>query len=130
MNYRTRAAYPLDATMKEALSHIARGLPALIKLLFRLMKDRRTPLHIKVWISGTLIYLLSPLNFALKRFKRFPLKIINYLDDLALILVVVQKTLDTCPHELLEKYWDYKIPIVEWKDMVYKVRVDIQDFRH
>jgi uncharacterized membrane protein YkvA (DUF1232 family) len=130
MNVRTRAAYPLDATMKEALGHIAGGIPALIKLLFRLMKDRQTPVHIKIWLGGTILYLISPVNFSLKRFKRFPLKMINYLDDLALVLIVVQKILDTCPHELLDAYWDYKIPIIEWKDMIYKVRIDLQDLRH
>jgi uncharacterized membrane protein YkvA (DUF1232 family) len=116
--------------MKEALSHIARGIPSLIKLLFGLMKDRRTPVHIKVWISGTLLYLLSPFNLKIRRFKRYPFKIINYLDDLVLILMVVQKTLDTCPYELLDEHWNYKIPLIEWKDMVYKVRVDIQDLGH
>ncbi len=130
MNFRSRPAYPLDVTLKEALSHIARGLPALFRLLFCLIKDRRTPLHIKVWISGTALYLISPLNIKIRRFKRFPFKIINYLDDIVLLLMVVQKTLDTCPRELLDEHWNYKIPLIEWKDMVYKVRMDIQDFRH
>lgn len=129
MNFRSRPAYPLDVTLKEALTHIGKGIPSLIKLLFRLLKDRRTPVHIKIWLGGTLLYLISPLNLRFQKFQKFPFKLMNYLDDIALILIVLQKTLDTCPPELLNEHWDYKLSIIEWKDLVYKVRVDIQDFR-
>ncbi|MDD3806588.1 MAG: hypothetical protein PHE86_00945 [Candidatus Marinimicrobia bacterium] len=130
MNFRSRPAYPLNTSTKDALKHIIKGIPALVKLLFRLIKSRKTSLSIKLWIAGTAIYLVSPLNISIKRFKRYPLKIINYIDDFTIILVVIQKILETCPYDLLEENWDYKIPILEWKDMIYKIRTDIQTAIH
>ncbi len=126
----TNKLYPLDISFKEALKKVAKGIPALLKLLFRLVKEKNTPLQIKLWIVGTAIYIISPLNLTFKTFKRFPFKIINYIDDIALILVTIQKTLDNTPKEILDKYWDYSMPIEEWGDLVFKIQTDIKTFRH
>ncbi|MDA3871714.1 MAG: hypothetical protein PF551_05110 [Candidatus Marinimicrobia bacterium] len=123
-------AYPLDVSTGEALKEIAKGIPSLLKLLFRLVKDKETPTHIKLWIVGTAIYIVSPLNLSLRAFKRFPFKIINYVDDIALILLTIQKTLYNTPKEILEKYWDHSMSIEEWTDLVFKIQSDIRTFRH
>lgn len=123
-------AYPLDVSTGEALKGIAKGIPSLLKLLFRLVKDKETPTHIKLWIVGTAIYIVSPLNLSFRAFKRFPFKIINYVDDIALILLTIQKTLYNTPKEILEKYWDHSMPIEEWTDLVFKIQSDIRTFRH
>ena len=123
-------SYPLNVSSKEALSEIIKGIPSLLKLLFRLVKDKGTPSHIKLWIVGTAIYIVSPLNLSFHKFKRFPFKIINYIDDIALILLTIQKTLGNTPKEILEKYWDYSMSIEEWSDLVFKIQTDIRTFRH
>jgi len=123
-------AYPLDVSTGEALKEIAKGIPSLLKLLFRLVKDKETPTHIKLWIVGTAIYIVSPLNLSFRAFKRFPFKFINYIDDIALILLTIQKTLYNTPKEILEKYWDYSMSIEEWTDLVFKIQSDIRTFRH
>ncbi|MEA3500314.1 MAG: hypothetical protein U9R41_04755 [Candidatus Marinimicrobia bacterium] len=123
-------AYPLDVSTSEALKEIAKGIPSLLKLLFRLVKDKETPTHIKLWIVGTAVYIVSPLNLSFRKFKKFPYKIINYVDDIALILLTIQKTLYNTPIEILGKYWDYSMSIEEWSDLVFKIQSDIKTFRH
>lgn len=123
-------AYPLDVSTKEALKEIVKGIPSLLKLLFRLVKDKETPIHIKLWIIGTAIYIVSPLNLSFRAFKHIPFKIINYVDDIALILLTIQKTLYNTPKEILEKYWDHSMSIEEWSDLVFKIQSDIKTFHH
>lgn len=123
-------AYPLDVSTKEALKEIVKGIPSLLKLLFRLVKDKETPIHIKLWIIGTAIYIVSPLNLSFRAFKHFPFKIINYVDNIALILLTIQKTLYNTPKEILEKYWDHSMSIEEWSDLVFKIQSDIKTFHH
>ncbi|MEA1986118.1 MAG: hypothetical protein U9N76_01350 [Candidatus Marinimicrobia bacterium] len=125
-----KKAYPLDISVKDALKKIAKGIPALLKLLFKLLKDKNTSLHIKLWIIGTAIYVITPLNLSFRKFKKFPFKIINYIDDIALILLTIQKTIENTPKETLDKYWDYSMSIEEWSDLIFKIQTDIKEFRH
>jgi len=50
-----KLSYPLDVTTKEALKEIARGIPNLLKLFYRLLRDDRTPREIKWWIGGLMM---------------------------------------------------------------------------
>lgn len=126
MTGRTYPAYPLDVTTKEALGHIARAMPALAKLLFRLMKDKDVPLTVKVWIGGTALYIISPINFNFSGSRIFPFKILRYLDDIALILLTLQKSFRITPWEILEKHWDYDMPLDQWNDLVFKIQTDLK----
>ena len=126
---RIQPAYPLDVSAKEALNHLLKGLPSLVKLLFRLIKDSRTPLSVKIWIGGTALYILSPLNFSFGKNKILPFKILSYIDDIILILLTLQKTFKSTPYDILDKYWDYEMPIDQWNDLVFKMYTDIKSMR-
>lgn len=126
---RVRPAYPLDVSLKEALLEIGKGLPALARLLWKLMRDSRTPLPVKIWIGGTALYIISPFNFKFRKGSALPFKLLNRVDDIVLILVALQKTFEKTPYELLESNWNYSMPLREWSDLVFKVQTDIKQFR-
>ena len=92
-----KLSYPLSVTTKEALKEITRGIPSLLKLFYRLLRDDRTPREIKWWIGGSALYLILPVNLKFKSLKRFPLQIINYVDDVILIFTMVQRIFKAPP---------------------------------
>ena len=123
-----KLSYPLDVSTKEALKEIARGIPSLLKLFYRLLRDDRTPREIKWWIGGSALYLILPVNLKFKNLKRFPLKIINYIDDLVLVFTMVQRIFKGTPDELLEEHWDFDIPLTDWRNLLFKLKTDIKNF--
>ena len=120
--------YPLETSTKDAFMKILKGVPALLKLLYRLLRDERTPKHIKWWIGGSALYLIVPINLKFKRFKTFPMKMVNYVDDIVVIVTVIQRVLKQTEPALLEELWDHEMSIHEWQDMLVKVKTDISSY--
>lgn len=122
-----KLSYPLDVSTKEALKEIAKGVPALLKLFYRLLRDSRTPREVKWWIGGTALYLVLPINLKFKSIKRFPLQLLNYVDDIVLIFTMVQRIFKDTPDELLEEHWQYEMSLVDWRNLLYKLKIDIKN---
>lgn len=120
-------SYPLNISTKEALKEIARGIPALLKLFYRLLRDERTPRRVKWWIGGSALYLILPLNLKFRKLNNFPLNLLNYVDDIILILHTVQRVLQDTPEELLMEHWEHDYGIGEWHDLLFKIHVDIKN---
>ncbi|MGH9766795.1 MAG: YkvA family protein [Blastocatellia bacterium] len=83
--------------LKEALMLI----PNFLKLLYRLLKDPRAPLAEKALLIGTIIYVVSPLDF-------IPdvVPFIGQVDDLYLIALVVLRLLSRTSSGVLSEHWD------------------------
>lgn len=120
--------YPLETSTKEAFMIILKGIPALLKLLYRLLRNERTPKHIKWWIGGSALYLIVPINLKFKRFKTFPMKMVNYVDDVVVIVTVIQRVLKQTDPDLLEELWEHELSIHEWQDMLYKLKTDLSSY--
>src|SRR5215470_14427662 len=83
--------------LKEALMLI----PNFLKLLYRLFRDPRAPLAEKALIAGTIVYIISPLDF-------IPdvIPFIGQVDDLYLAALVVLRLLGRTDGEVLREHWD------------------------
>lgn len=121
-------SYPLDISTKEAFKEIARGIPCLLKLFYRLLCDERTPRQIKWWIGGSALYLLLPVNLKFRNLKRFPMQLLNYADDIIVIFTVVQRIFKQTPEALLEEHWDHDLSLTDWRNLLFKIKTDIQNF--
>jgi uncharacterized membrane protein YkvA (DUF1232 family) len=121
-------SYPLDISTKEAMKEITRGIPCLLKLFYRLLRDDRTPRAVKWWIGGTALYLILPINLKFKNLKRFPVRLLNYIDDIVVIFTMIQRIFNNTPEELLEELWDHDISLTEWQNLLFKIKTDIQNF--
>jgi uncharacterized membrane protein YkvA (DUF1232 family) len=119
-------AYPLSISTKEALKEVLRGIPALIGMFYRLLRDERTPRSVKWWIGGSALYLIMPFNLKFRKLKTFPLQILNYVDDILLISHTVQRVIRDTPVELLEEHWEHDRSLSEWRDLLFKLRVDLK----
>ncbi|MGE0131379.1 MAG: YkvA family protein [Blastocatellales bacterium] len=83
--------------LKEALMLI----PNFLKLLYRLFKDSRVPLAEKALLVGTIVYIVSPLDF-------IPdvVPFIGQVDDIYLVALVVLRLLSRTNGEVLREHWD------------------------
>ncbi len=126
MAERMMPAYPVDVTSGEALKHIVKAVPSLLKLLYRLLRDPEVPLAVKIWIGGSAVYLFSPLNISFGKNRILPLRLLGFLDDIILILLTLQKSFQKTPYDILNKYWDYSMPLDRWNDLVFKFYTDIK----
>ncbi|MFA6618505.1 MAG: hypothetical protein WCT23_05500 [Candidatus Neomarinimicrobiota bacterium] len=120
-------SYPLEISVREALKEIAKGIPALLKLFYRLLRDPRTPREVKWWIGGTALYLVLPINLRFKNIKRFPFRLVNYIDDVILIATMIQRIFRDTPEDLLREHWEHSLSLIDWKNMLYKLKIDMKN---
>lgn len=120
-------SYPLNVSTKEALKEIVRGVPPLLKMFYRLLRDPATPRSVKWWIGGSALYLILPFNLKFRKLKTFPLQLLNYVDDVLLIFHTVQRVIRDTRAELLDAHWEHDISLKEWRDLLFKIKVDFQN---
>ncbi|HZF38616.1 MAG TPA: DUF1232 domain-containing protein [Blastocatellia bacterium] len=76
-------------------------IPNFLKLLYRLFKDPRAPLAEKALLAGTIVYVVSPLDFIPDL-----IPFIGQVDDLYLVALVVLRLLSRTNDEVLREHWD------------------------
>ncbi len=76
-------------------------IPNFLKLLYRLFKDPRVPLAEKAMLIGTIIYVVSPLDFIPDVFP-----FVGQVDDLYLISLVVLRLLSQTSDSVLREHWE------------------------
>jgi uncharacterized membrane protein YkvA (DUF1232 family) len=83
----------------QALMVLATRLPAYLKLAWALGRDPRVPRGDKVWLLGAGLYNLSPLD-------PIPgiIPVVGQLDDYAIFLLALRRTLSACPQELAREH--------------------------
>ncbi len=86
-----------DLSLKEVMG----AVPAMGKLLVRLVRDDRVPLSRKLLLAAAAAYVFSPVDF-------FPdfLPILGHLDDLALVMLVFEKLVLETDDEVLFELWE------------------------
>jgi uncharacterized membrane protein YkvA (DUF1232 family) len=89
-------------------------VPNIVKLLWRLARDRRVPLRTKLLVVGTAVYLAIPIDI-------IPdwIPVLGYLDDAVLVGFILHRLLRTVPIEILQQHWDGAIPL---PDLATKLR--------
>jgi uncharacterized membrane protein YkvA (DUF1232 family) len=97
----------MDIELKEpkhrrgVLREAAALIPNFLKLLYRVFKDSRAPLAEKALLAGTIIYIVSPLDFIPDL-----IPFIGQVDDLYLVALVVLRLLSRTDDEVLREHWD------------------------
>jgi uncharacterized membrane protein YkvA (DUF1232 family) len=83
------------------LREAATLIPNFLKLLYRLFKDSRAPLAEKALLAGTIIYVVSPLDFIPDL-----IPFVGQVDDLYLVALVVLRLLSRTDDQALREHWD------------------------
>lgn len=83
--------------MKEAIILI----PKMLRLLFRTMRDRRVGFNQKLLLLGTILYVISPLDFV-PDFIPFT----GQVDDILLLAVIILKIMQQAGHSVFQDNWN------------------------
>lgn len=92
--------FPLILASPVQVARFVYHLPTLIRLIFRLMHDKRVPFHLKFLPYLGILYFLMPLDLL----KDFPLVFLGYLDDLIVLYLCLRSFLRRCPKQLVEEH--------------------------
>jgi uncharacterized membrane protein YkvA (DUF1232 family) len=88
-------------------------IPNFLKLLFRLFKDPRVPLAEKALVIGTIVYVVSPLDFIPDL-----IPFVGQVDDLYLAALVILRLLRRSSDEVIYEHWDGKGDLVGLLDKI------------
>jgi uncharacterized membrane protein YkvA (DUF1232 family) len=83
------------------LAQLAWKLPTYARVVWGIVRDRRTPLYLKVLLGAGLAYLVTPLDLIPDA-----LPLIGQADDLTVLLLVLDVFLANAPREVREEHWE------------------------
>ena len=85
-----------------------------IKLILRLMGDKRVNILLKILPLGGLIYLLSPIDLI----PDIALPVIGYLDDAVVLWLCMTLFVALCPDEVVQEHLNalHKVIPATWRD--------------
>jgi len=75
-------------------------LPKLLRLVLRLMQDRRVPLLGKLAVVAACVYVVSPIDLL----PDFVLPVLGYTDDLAILLAALRFLFNLTPANVLQEH--------------------------
>lgn len=91
-------------TWREFAQEAVLLLPNLVKLLFRLLSDRRVPLRRKALVGAVLVYVLSPIDL-IPDFVTG----IGHLDDIVAVSLAVDHLMRGTDESVVLEHWDGSI---------------------
>jgi uncharacterized membrane protein YkvA (DUF1232 family) len=83
------------------LAQLVWKLPTYARVIWGMLRDRRTPLYLKVLLGAALAYLVTPLDLIPDA-----LPLIGQADDLTVLLLVLDLFLANAPREVREEHWE------------------------
>ena len=92
--------------MKTLMRSLITFLPDLVKLLYRLMRDIRVSKADKVVLAGTIIYVISPLDFIPDL-----IPFIGQVDDMYLVALALLRLINHTSADVIESHWHNAINI-------------------
>ena len=102
------------AARRVSFREAAMALPNIIKLLGRLIKDRRIDRRRRLVAMGAVAYAALPFDLVPDR-----IPVIGKADDVVVALLAVRMLLDGAPDGIVEEHWDGPPQILEiFDDMV------------
>ena len=117
----SRAA-KLDRKERKSLRSSMIGLllfiPRLLKLLFKLLRDKRVSSTDKAILAGTILYVISPIDF-IPDFIPF----IGQVDDIYLVALAILRLVNRSGENVVAQHWDGQVNIKELVETIVNVSV-------
>ena len=83
------------------LAQLVWKLPTYARLIWGLVRDGRTPVHLKVLLAAALAYLVTPIDLVPDA-----LPILGQADDLTVLLLVLDMFIANAPEEVRKEHWE------------------------
>ncbi len=78
-------------------------LPNFIKLLYKMVQDKRVMMEEKALLLGTIAYVISPLDFLPDA-----IPFLGQIDDLLLVALILKRFINSVDRSVLLEYWEGK----------------------
>jgi len=86
---------------KDRLKNALMFLPNMVKMLGKMMADKRVPITEKALVVGAIVYVISPLDFIPDIFP-----FIGQVDDIYLVALVLLRMLNHTDEQVVRDHWD------------------------
>ncbi len=83
------------------LAQLVWKLPTYARVIWGMLRDKRTPVYLKVLLAAALAYLVTPFDLVPDA-----LPLIGQADDLTVLLLVLDLFLANAPREVREEHWE------------------------
>jgi uncharacterized membrane protein YkvA (DUF1232 family) len=83
------------------LAQLVWKLPTYARVVWGILRDRRTPLHLKLILGAALVYLVTPFDLVPDA-----IPLIGQADDLTVLLLVLDLFLANAPEEVRAEHWE------------------------
>lgn len=96
------------ATARQKMKEAVMLIPNYLKLLYRLVRDKRVMAMEKAVLLGTVAYILSPFDFLPDM-----IPFVGQLDDVLLAALVLQRFMNSVDRHVLYEYWDGDMDLLD-----------------
>src|SRR5215471_15547427 len=105
-------------SLRRAMAGLLLFIPRLLKLLFKLLRDKRVSNLDKAILAGAIIYVISPLDF-IPDFIPF----IGQVDDIYIVALAILRLINRSGESVVAQHWDGDIDIKELAETIVNVAV-------
>lgn len=93
----------IKESAREQVKELLLLIPNFVKLLYRLVGDKRVSTQEKALLLGTVVYVISPLDFLPDA-----IPFLGQIDDLFLVALILKRFMNSVNRSVLLAYWDGK----------------------
>lgn len=90
-----------EGSTREKAGQVLKCIPNFVKLLYRMMQDKRVMLGDKAMLLGTIAYVISPMDFLPDM-----IPFLGQIDDLLLVALILKRFLNSVDRSVLLEYWE------------------------
>ncbi|HZS46393.1 MAG TPA: YkvA family protein [Blastocatellia bacterium] len=105
-------------SLRHAMAGLLLFIPRLLKLLFKLLRDKRVSNLDKAILAGAIIYVISPLDF-IPDFIPF----IGQVDDIYIVALAILRLINRSGENVVAQHWDGDIDIKELAETIVNLAV-------
>lgn len=110
----------VDQDRSELTREILGLVPNLVRLLYRLVRDRRVPTRAKLLLGGALAYVITPIDLIPDS-----VPVVGALDDIFILAMALDKLIDRAGEEVVLEHWEGSRDLLELVGSVLGTATDV-----
>ncbi len=110
----------VDQDRSELTGEILGLVPNLVRLLYRLVRDRRVPTRAKLLLGGALAYVITPIDLIPDS-----VPVVGALDDIFILAMALDKLIDRAGEEVVLEHWEGSRDLLELVGSVLGTATDV-----
>lgn len=105
-----------DKQSKSWLQETMMLIPNLVRLLYQMLRDRRVRFREKLILIGTILYVLSPLDFVPDL-----IPFLGHVDDLLLLALIILRFMEQAGRQVVLDHWRGNVNLLHLAQQILKL---------